>query len=165
MATLTHSLMLACGLGIGATAVMDLWLMLLNRLGVVTLNFAFIGRWGGHLLHGQWRHAAIAKSSPIRGELAFGWLLHYATGIAFAALLLALQGNAWAFEPTPLPALALGLATVMVPLFVIQPAMGSGFAARRTPTPLKNCLRSLANHGVFGLGLYLTAVALAGWLS
>lgn len=164
MATLTHSLMLACGLGIGATAVMDLWLMLLNRLGVATLNFAFIGRWGGHLLHGQWRHAAIAKSSPIKGELAFGWLLHYATGIAFAALLLALQGNAWAFEPTPLPALALGLATVVVPLFVIQPAMGSGFAARRTPTPLKNCLRSLANHGVFGLGLYLTAVALAAWL-
>ncbi|WP_413044034.1 DUF2938 domain-containing protein [Pseudomonas sp. YJ42] len=164
MTSLTHLFILACGLGIGATAVMDLWLMLLNRLGVATLNFAFIGRWGGHLLHGQWRHAAIAKSSPIRGELAFGWLLHYATGIAFAALLLALQGNAWAFEPTPLPALALGLATVMVPLFVIQPAMGSGFAARRTPTPLKNCLRSLANHGVFGLGLYLTAVALAAWL-
>ena len=164
MTSLTHSLILACGLGIGATAVMDLWLMALNRLGVTTLNFAFIGRWGGHLLRGQLRHAAIARSHPIRGELALGWLLHYATGIAFAALLLAFQGSAWAFEPTLLPALTMGLATVIVPLFLIQPAMGSGFAARRTPTPLKNCLRSLANHGVFGLGLYLSAVALASWL-
>jgi hypothetical protein len=46
-------------------------------------------------------------------------------------------------------------------LFVMQPAMGSGFAASRTPTPLKNCLRSLANHTVFGLGLYVSAVLLS----
>ena len=32
---------------------------------------------------------------------------------------------------------------------------------RRTPTPLKNCLRSLANHTVVGLGLYLTALVIA----
>ena len=41
------------------------------------------------------------------------------------------------------------------------PAMGAGFAASRTPTPLKNCLRSLANHTVFGFGLYLSALAIA----
>jgi hypothetical protein len=164
MTSLTHSLILAGGLGIGATAVMDLWLMVLKRLGVTTLNFAFIGRWSGHLLRGRLRHEAIARSQPVRGELALGWLMHYATGIVFAALLLAFQGSAWAYEPTLLPALAMGLGTVVVPLFIIQPAMGSGFAARRTPAPLNNCLRSLANHGVFGLGLYLSAVALAGWL-
>jgi hypothetical protein len=54
-----------------------------------------------------------------------------------------------------LPALAVGVATVVVPLFVMQPAMGAGFAASRTPTPLKNCLRSLATHAVFGVGMYL----------
>ena len=43
---------LAALLGIGATAVMDAWLLLLKRLGVPTLNFAFIGRWVGHLLRG-----------------------------------------------------------------------------------------------------------------
>jgi len=31
-------------IGIGATAVMDIWLMFLKRIGVQTLNFAFIGR-------------------------------------------------------------------------------------------------------------------------
>ena len=60
-----------------------------------------------------------------------------------------------------LPALAWGLATAAVPLFVMQPAMGAGIASSRTPTPLLNALRSVANHAVFGLGLYFGAIALA----
>ncbi|MDR6152473.1 hypothetical protein QF021_000562 [Acidovorax delafieldii] len=152
---------LAALLGIGATAVMDAWLLLLKKLGVPTLNFAFIGRWVGHLLRGQVAHAAIAKAAPVRGELAWGWLTHYAVGVAFAGVLLSLQGAAWVHSPTLLPALAVGIGTVAAPLLVMQPAMGSGFAASRTPTPLKNCLRSLANHTVFGLGLYLSALVIA----
>lgn len=152
---------LAMLIGIGATAVMDAWLLLLKRLGVPTLNFAFIGRWVGHLLRGQFAHAAIAKAVPIRGELAWGWLTHYAVGMAFATVLVGLQGADWVRSPTLLPALAVGVCTVAAPLLVMQPAMGSGFAASRTPTPLKNCLRSLANHTVFGFGLYLSALAIA----
>ena len=152
---------LAVLLGIGATAVMDALLLLLKRLGVPTLNFAFIGRWVGHLLRGQVAHAAIAKAAPVRGELAWGWLTPYAVGVAFAGVLLSLQGAAWVHSPTLLPALAVGMGTVAAPLLVMQPAMGSGFAASRTPTPLKNCLRSLANHTVFGLGLYLSALVIA----
>ena len=156
-----HDIPLAMLLGIGATAVIDAWLLLLKKLGVPTLNFAFIGRWVGHLLRGQVAHAAIAKAAPVRGELAWGWLTHYAVGVAFAGVLLSLQGAAWVHSPTLLPALAVGIGTVAAPLLVMQPAMGSGFAASRTPTPLKNCLRSLANHTVFGLGLYLSALVIA----
>lgn len=152
---------LAMLIGIGATAVMDAWLLLLKHLGVPTLNFAFIGRWVGHLLRGRFAHAAIAKAVPIRGELAWGWLTHYAVGVAFATVLVGLQGADWVRSPTLLPALAVGVCTVAAPLLVMQPAMGSGFAASRTPTPLKNCLRSLANHTVFGFGLYLSALAIA----
>ena len=152
---------LAMLIGIGATAVMDAWLLLLKHLGVPTLNFAFIGRWMGHLFRGQFAHAAIAKAVPIRGELAWGWLTHYAVGMAFATVLVGLQGADWVRSPTLLPALAVGVCTVAAPLLVMQPAMGSGFAASRTPTPLKNCLRSLANHTVFGFGLYLSALAIA----
>ena len=53
------------------------------------------------------------------------------------------------------------MGTVAAPLLVMQPAMGSGFATSRTVPPLKNCLRSLANHTVFGLGLYLFALVIA----
>lgn len=152
---------LAMLIGIGATAVMDAWLLLLKHLGVPTLNFAFIGRWVGHLFRGQFAHAAIAKAAPIRGEVAWGWLTHYGVGVAFASVLLGIQGADWVRSPTLLPALAVGVCTVAAPLLVMQPAMGSGFAASRTPTPLKNCLRSLANHTVFGFGLYLSALAIA----
>jgi len=44
---------------------------------------------------------------------------------------------------------------------VMQPAMGLGVAASRTPSPLKNCLRSVVNHAVFGLGLFLAASVIA----
>lgn len=147
-------------IGVGATAVMDAWLMLLKRLGVPTLNLAFIGRWAGHLLRGRFSHGAIAKSQPIPGELALGWVTHYAVGIGFAGLLVCLQGVEWLRNPSFVPAVVVGMLTVAAPLFLMQPAMGAGFAASRTPTPLKNCIRSLANHTVFGVGLYLSAVAL-----
>ncbi len=147
--------------GAGATLVMDAWLLVQKRLGLRTLDFALLGRWVGHLGHGRFAHAAIAQSSPVRGERALGWLAHYAIGIAFAALLVAWQGLAWTRDPTLLPALALGAVTVVAPLFVMQPAMGAGFAASRTPAPWSNRLRSLVNHVVFGAGLYLAAVVVA----
>lgn len=159
--TLLQEIFRTALIGIGATAVMDLWLMLIKRLGVPTLNFAFIGRWVGHLLRGRWAHSAISRAEPIPGELAWGWLTHYAVGIAFATLLVLVQGATWTLRPTPGPAVAVGIFTVLVPLFVMQPAMGAGFASSNTPTPLKNCLRSVANHTVFGLGLYLSAALIA----
>lgn len=81
--------------GIGATAVMDAWLVLLSRLGVPTTSFAMVGRWVGHIARGQFAHAAIAKAPPVRNELGLGWLTHYVIGIAYAALLVAAQGSAW----------------------------------------------------------------------
>lgn len=148
--------------GIGATAVLDLWLWLLQRLGVPTGSFALIGRWVGHMAHGQLRHAAIGRAAPIPHELLLGWATHYGVGIAFAALLVGVQGTGWLQAPALLPALLIGAATVVMPLAVMQPAMGLGFAASKTPAPLHNGLRSLANHTVFGLGLYLAA-ALCAW--
>ena len=147
-------------IGLGATAVMDGWLIVLKRMGVKTLDFALVGRWVGHLAHGRVAHAAIAKARPVAGERLMGWSTHYAVGVGFAALLVAVTGVDWLDSPTLAPALAVGVATVAAPLFVMQPAMGAGFAASKTPTPVRNCLRSLANHAVFGLGLYLAALCL-----
>lgn len=148
-------------IGIGATAVMDVWLIALKALGIPTLNFAFVGRWVGHVCRGQWAHTSIGQARAIQGERALGWTMHYVTGIVFAVLLAWTQGLEWLHAPTLLPALVVGIATVAVPLLVIQPAMGAGVASSKTPTPLKNCLRSTATHTVFGLGLYLSAVVIA----
>ncbi len=146
--------------GIGATAVMDAWLWLLSRLGVPSTSFALVGRWVGHFPRGRFAHAAISKAKPVEFELGLGWLTHYLVGVAFAGLLVAVQGAAWLERPTYLPALVVGVATVVVPWLVMQPAMGAGFAAAKTPAPLANRLRSLANHAVFGTGLYLAAAVL-----
>jgi hypothetical protein len=160
MNSLLQDLLFIALIGIGATAVMDLWLVLLKRLGVPTLNFAFIGRWIGHLLRGGWKHDAISKSPAVPGESIIGWLVHYAIGVAFAGMLVGTAGTAWIRSPTLIPALALGVGTVVAPLFVMQPAMGAGIASSRTAAPLKNCLRSVINHTVFGAGLYLAAMTL-----
>ncbi|GAB3657982.1 DUF2938 domain-containing protein [Ramlibacter alkalitolerans] len=151
-------------IGVGATAAMDLWLALLGRLGVATLDFALLGRWVGHWPRGVFLHASIGKAAPVRGELALGWLTHYASGVAFAAVLVALFGLEWTRTPSLVPALAVGLATVAAPWLLMQPAMGAGIAASKTPAPARNRARSLANHAVFGLGLYLSALLLA-WIS
>ena len=147
--------------GIGATAVMDAWLMFLKRMGVQTLKFELIGRWAGHLFRGRLIHQSSGKSDPIPGEVALGWLTHYVVGIAFAGLLFGVQGADWMREPSLMPALVVGLCTVSAPLLVMQPAMGLGVAASRTPAPLRNCMRSMMNHLIFGLGLYLSAVFIA----
>lgn len=159
--TFLQSVLSAIVIGTGATLFMDLWLIFLRQVGVPTLNFGLIGRWVGYLYRGQFMHESIGKSLPIRGEQALGWLTHYAVGIAFASILLAAKGSGWALQPTPFPALVVGVLTVAIPLFVMQPAMGAGVASSKTGTPAKNCLRSLANHTVFGLGLYLSAELMA----
>lgn len=151
-------------IGCGATLLMDLWLMVLKRAGVPTLNFAFIGRWVGHLCRGRVAHASIGAAPPVRNEVGLGWLTHYAIGVAFALLLVGLSGRDWISAPTLVPAVAVGVSTVVFPLFVMQPAMGLGIAASRTATPFRNVLRSLINHLVFGLGLFLSA-RVVEWVS
>jgi len=148
-------------IGVGATAVMDLWAAVLRRFGVPSLNFALLGRWIGHLPDGQWIHESIARAAPVRGELVLGWGAHYAIGVTFAALLLSTFGLGWARSPTPLPALLIGLVTVVAPLFILQPALGAGVLSLKTPRPLFNSVKSVVTHGVYGLGLYLAALVTA----
>lgn len=152
----------AAALGIGATAVMDVWGVIAARVfGFPPMTFAMLGRWIGHMTRGTFAHASIARASPVPGEAVIGWAAHYATGIIFAALLLSLCGGSWTHHPTFPPAIAFGLATLAAPFLLMQPAMGAGIAASRTPDPRGARLRSLLNHAAFGVGLYAAARLLA----
>ncbi len=146
-------------IGAGATLVMDLWALLLKQFGVPSLNFAFLGRWLGHLPERQWIHESIAKAAPVRGERLLGWCAHYSIGITFAAVLLGAFGLDWARSPSLGPALLVGIMTVLAPLLVLQPALGAGIASSKTPRPVFNTAKSLVTHTVFGFGLYLAALA------
>ena len=159
MANTVDYLTYAFLIGAGATLVMDLWTLIRKRLlGIPSLDYALVGRWLVHLTRGQFRHDSIAASPAVPGERLLGWTAHYAIGISFAAVLLAAWGLDWAQDPTIGPAMIVGLGSVAAPFLVMQPGMGAGIAASRTPRPNAARINSLITHGVFGLGLYA-----AGW--
>ncbi|KFL36300.1 DUF2938 domain-containing protein [Arenimonas donghaensis] len=147
--------------GLGATLALDAWTVVRRRVFAVPLpDYRLVGRWLAHMAGGRFRHAAIARSAPMRGESVLGWVAHYLIGIAFAILLPVLLGPGWFCRPSLAPALLVGIATVAAPLFLMQPAMGAGFAGSRSPRPWASRLQSLVSHAVFGLGLYATAWAI-----
>lgn len=151
--------MFAALTGAGATLTMDAWTLARARLlGVPSLDYRLVGRWLAWIPRGRLAHHPIMSSAPLPGERWIGWTAHYLIGIAFAAILLAIAGSGWSSQPTILPALIVGIGSVAAPFLVMQPAMGFGIAASRTPRPASARLRSLATHAVFGLGLYG-----AGW--
>ena len=148
-------------IGAGATAVMDLWAIARKRLlGSPAPNYGLVGRWLAHMPRGRFRHDSIAAASPMRGERLIGWTAHYLIGIAFAAMLTGIWGPAWVYHPTIGPALMVGIGTVAAPFLVMQPGMGAGIAASRTPRPAAARLQSVVTHAIFGLGLYA-----AGWVA
>jgi len=147
--------------GVGATFVMDLWTVFLNRAFAIPLpNYCFIGRWLRHMANGAFTHPSIAAATPRAAECPLGWIAHYTIGALFALALVALVTPQWLQSPTLTPALIFGIVTVGFPLFVMHPAFGLGLAASKAPNPMQARLRSLINHVVFGFGLYLSALAL-----
>ena len=156
MSYLVHAVIL----GIGATLLMDLWGVVRGPLfGFAPLDYAMLGRWFGAMARGRFRHEAIARSPRVPAERVIGVAGHYLTGITLAGLLLLLTGPTWLHRPTLGAPLLFGVATVVAPLLIMQPAMGAGIAAANTPRPGTARLQSLLSHALYGLGLYL-----AGWL-
>ncbi|MFL5206701.1 MAG: DUF2938 family protein, partial [Microvirga sp.] len=67
---LYHSILI----GIGATAVFDLWgLFLRYAFGLPGANWGLVGRWFCHLAGGTVYHEDIAKARPFAYERAWGW--------------------------------------------------------------------------------------------
>ncbi len=154
-------LLKAALVGIGGTLALDLYALLMARvLGVPATNWVMVGRWLGHMPRGQFAHAAMSEVAPVRGERAIGWIAHYAIGIGYGLLLVALWGAGWLEQPTLLPPLILSWALLAAPYFLMMPGMGMGIAGSRTPNPNMARLRSVMSHSVFGLGMFAVAMAL-----
>ncbi len=145
--------------GIGAVLIMDLWNVFLQRaFHISSLNFCLVGRWLSHMQTGTFTHASIAAAPKRPVECTIGWTAHYLIGITFAVLLVVVTSGSWLDGPSFLPALLVGIGTVPIPYFIVQPALGLGIAAAKTTNPIQARLKSLVTHTVFGIGLYLAAV-------
>jgi hypothetical protein len=146
-------------IGIGATVLMDIWAIILAKATGGSLpNWAPVGRWFWHLAKGKVFHDDIGKAAPYEHELALGWIGHYAVGILYGILLVLITGRGWLAEPTFLPAWLWAIVTVGAGWFVLQPGLGIGWAASKTPNPGKVRFFNLVSHTVFGFGLYATAL-------
>ncbi|MCS0163583.1 DUF2938 domain-containing protein [Vibrio alginolyticus] len=120
-------------IGIGATLIMDLWAWLQRRVfGIPSLNYALVAR----------------------------WFLHYAIGVTFALAHVTVFGHHWLVEPSLMPSLITGVVTLIFPFLVIQPCLGFGFAASKTPTPWKARFLSTLAHLGYGLGLFIAGFAI-----
>jgi hypothetical protein len=152
----------AIAIGIGATAVMDLWNLFLKRaFGIPSLNYCVLGRWLRHMPEGTLRHENINAAPRKSFECAVGRLAHYTIGVVLAIVFIALVSGAWLARPTMPPALLFGIGTVVFPFFIMQPSLGLGIAASRTPKPTEARLKSLVTHTVFGVGLYACALGVS----
>jgi hypothetical protein len=157
-----HYILSAIAIGIGATLLMDLWnLFLERRFDIPSLSYCVLGRWLQHMPEGTLRHPNINAAPQKRFECAVGWIAHYSIGVAFALGFIVLTSGEWLARPTLLPALLYGIATVVFPFFLMQPSCGLGIAASRAPRPTQARLKSLATHTIFGLGLYVCALGVS----
>ncbi len=159
MSTWLYNLTAITLIGIGATAVTDLWSVVRSRFGIALPDYGLIGRWVAHMRNGIFFHDSIASAPFVRGEAYIGWTTQYLVGIAFAALLIGICGSAWLQQPRLIPAVIVGIATVAAPFLVMQPAMGLGIAACHASHPVRARIQSILTHTIFGLGLYWS-----GWL-
>jgi hypothetical protein len=152
----------AIAIGIGATLAMDLWNLFLKRtFSIPSLNYCLLGRWLRHMPGGTLRHASIAAAPQKPLECTVGWIAHYTIGVVFALVFVVFTSHGWLARPTMLPALLYGIGTVVFPFFIMQPSLGLGIAASRTPNPTQARLKSLVTHIVFGVGLYVCALGVS----
>jgi len=151
-------------IGIGATLIMDLWNLFLQRgFNIQSLNYCLLGRWLRHMPSGTFRHASIRAAEQKPLECTIGWIAHYSIGVVFALLFVVLVAPEWLARPTLLPVLFYGIATVIFPFFILQPSLGLGVASSRAVNPMQARLKSLVTHTVFGVGLYVVATIMASW--
>ena len=144
-------------IGIGGTIAMDIWGWLQSRYaGAAAANWAMPGRWFGHLMRGRVFHDDIAQAEPVGRELALGWAFHYAVGALYGVTFLMIVGPVWLIQPEFLSAWIFALITITAGWFLLQPGMGLGWAASKTPNPWATRGKGLMAHTVFGLGMWGT---------
>lgn len=143
--------------GIVGAMLMDITETYAAKVGITSgVNIALVGRWFLSLLHGQFVHINILNSKPFTHEVKAGWAFHFLVGGGGVALIYPLF-----FRVTVLPlpdnhllsGLLFGLATSLLPWFVLLPSFGWGFFGRRGPQGSNALLASTLSHIPYGLGV------------
>ena len=140
--------------GITACLAMDIFQrFLLITTRQPSSNWAVVGRWAFNVLRtARLYQPDIESADEIKGEHAFGWVVHYVVGIGYAFIYAKFMQKDL-LTASLSDGLLFGLFSVIVPWFFFLPVLGKGIMAKHTPAPAKVCMLALANHCVFGLGM------------
>jgi hypothetical protein len=139
-------------IGIVATLATDLWLRVVQTIAELPpAPWGLVGRWVAWWPRGVFIHRPITATPKVHGELAIGWAFHYAVGIVYAALYLAIVALDVDSGPTLGSALVFAMVLLVAPWFVLQPALGLGFMAARAPNPGAVRAFNIATHAIFGI--------------
>jgi hypothetical protein len=151
------SVIASLGTGVLATVGMDVAMLAASRLAprafaADEIGLEAVGRWAAGLLRGELRHDDAATQGPIAGEVALGVAVHYLTGTVLTAGYLEAVRRAGR-TPRLASAAAYGLATSVLPLLVMYPAMGLGCCGRRSRNRRQLVSLMMCGHLAFGLGI------------
>lgn len=142
-------------IGVFATIIMDICTVIRKKFfQTQSLNYAFVGRWVLGWRECQFMHSNITQAPTQSGELIVGWTFHYLTGILWVVMLFGLS-HLGLFQINFFSIMLFALFTTLAPFLVMQPALGLGLFARRTPAPIKAVKKSIVTHLCFGFGIYL----------
>lgn len=154
---LVHGYLLAYAGGLVGAVLMDITESLAARAGITSgVSVSLVGRWALGLLHGQWRHADIARSPARRGEVGAGWAFHFLVGGGAVALPYAawVQWAGWTLPAHRLwGGLAFGALTSLLPWLLLLPSFGWGWFGRHGPRGAQPLLASTFSHLPYGLGV------------
>jgi hypothetical protein len=116
------------------------------------IGLDLVGRWAASMAGGHVRHTDIRAEPGLRGEVAMGLAVHYATGIALTQAYYEILRRTDSRSGL-LKATAYGAVTSVLPLLVMYPAWGLGPCARRCGGVTQLLRIMVLGHTVFGAGI------------
>lgn len=151
--------------GVMGAVLMDITETCTAKIGITSgVNVALIGRWFLGLLRGKFAHANILDSKPLPREVKAGWAFHFLIGGGGVALIYPIffQVTGLAFPANHLlGGLLFGMATSVLPWFILLPSFVWGIFGWRGPQGSNALLSSTLSHMPYGLGV--GAVLTIGW--
>lgn len=141
---------------------MDLAEFKLARVGYSSgVSAAYIGRWVNGLLKGRLSHRDISETASVRGEEQIGMAFHFIIGGGVIALLYPWFIGVAGLETLSdhlVTGIVYGLATSVLPWFILMPALGWGWFGSKTPFESEPVIAPLLSHTAYGLGIGFTFI-------
>ena len=119
--------------GITACLAMDIFQrILLVTTGQPPSNWAVVGRWACNVLRtARFYQPDIESTDEIKGEHAFGWVVHYAVGIGYAFIYAEFMQRDL-LTTSLSDGLLFGFLSDIIPWLYFLPVLGKGIMAKHT---------------------------------